>query len=69
LNNEDNETRAGLADVTRMTLRELDGIDSRQREQAVRMAFEFTIRNGVVSMSSQTNSPDFSDLSIRHDDM
>jgi hypothetical protein len=69
LGNEDTGTRAGMTDVSTMTLRELDSIDSIQREQAVRMAFEHTIRNGIVTMGSQSNSLEFSDLSIRHDDM
>jgi|HubBroStandDraft_5_1064220.scaffolds.fasta_scaffold742818_1 hypothetical protein len=52
--------REGLVDVSKYSLRDLDGVDDEQRERAIRAAFDRVTVNGDA-MSSDSRQREFSD--------
>jgi hypothetical protein len=60
MSDESIEAGDDMVDVTKLSLRELDGMDDTERERAVRRAFDRAVRNDDA-MSSQSVQPEFSD--------
>ena len=52
--------RGGLVDVSKYSLRDLDGVDEEQREKAIRLALDLVAVNGDA-MTTGSRQPDFSD--------
>jgi hypothetical protein len=63
MSDESVEPTEGLADVTELSMRQLDDIDDVQRYRAVQQAFERAAWNDDA-MSSSSQQPEFSDQAI-----
>jgi hypothetical protein len=63
MSDESVEAVEGIADVNKLSLRQLDDLDNVQRNRAVRQAFDRAAWNDDA-MSTSSQQPEFSDQAI-----